>query len=87
MPACAKCVKFSDIYYYNARDFTKCTKYIEKQRVYNKTFSLEEFRKVGKHKKVIISKVRQKRRKITKLRAALIKIKSKSIKLEDSLKH
>lgn len=87
MPACSKCVEHGDVCYYDARQSTKCAKCIEKQRKCDGTFSLEEFRKVGEQKKAITSKVRQKRREIAKLRAALAAIESESVELEDSLAH
>ena len=87
MPACAKCVEHGDTCYYDARQSTKCAKCLEKQRKCDGTFSLEEFRKVGEHKKVITSNVRQKRREIAKLRAALAKVESESVDLESSLEH
>lgn len=87
MPACSKCVENGDTCYYNARQSTKCAKCIEKQRKCDGTFSLEEYRKVGEQKKIITSQVRQKRREIAKLRAALAQYESEEVDLETSLEH
>jgi hypothetical protein len=40
-----------DIYYYNRKTSMKCTEYLKSQRLYDETFSLDEFRKIENQKK------------------------------------
>jgi hypothetical protein len=60
------------MYYYNRKTSIKYIEYLKFQRLYDETFSLNEFRKVRNQKKEEQERRRQKSKEITRLRRNLV---------------
>lgn len=85
MVACSECVAHGATCYYDREQSKKCAECLRRQRDCDGTFALEEYRKVGEHKKQLQSKSRLKRREIARLRKVLAEAEAEDANLQDSI--
>jgi hypothetical protein len=73
---CTECVNHNAVCYYDWEQLVKCVACLQHQCDYDGTFSLEEFRKVGEQKKVLVLKSYTKWKEIARLWKVLANLKS-----------